>query len=37
MENRDTGDCINSDGGTDRSGHDLVHGSRPILEVKSEK
>ena len=35
MENRDTGDSIDSDSGTDRIGYDLVHGPRPILKVKS--
>ena len=38
MEDGDSGGDIHLDGGTDRTGHDIVHGRlRPDGLVKSEK
>ena len=34
MENDYSGDCQYSDGSTDGTRNDLVHGQRPILKVR---
>ena len=37
MEDRDTGYCIDSDGGADRYGDNELHGAGPNSNIKTKK